>query len=75
MARGFEDFAKSGSQQKSVEEGETYEVTIEDKGKEGDGVAKIDGLVTFVPNTDVGDEVKVRIKKVSRNVAFAEKID
>lgn len=55
-----------------VEEGETYDVTIEDIGKEGDGVAKIENFVVFVPDTDVGDEVKVKINKVLRTLAFGE---
>ncbi len=75
MSPGFDDFARSAGSQESVEEGETYDVTIEDTGKEGDGVAKIDGLVVFVPDTSVGDEVTIKIKKVSRSVAFAEKVD
>ena len=52
--------------------GETYDVTIEDVGREGDGIARIEGFVVFVPNTKKGDSVKIRITKVSRRVAFAE---
>ncbi len=55
-----------------VEEGETYEVKIEDIGKEGDGVAKIDDFVIFVPETDVGDEVEIEITRVLRTLAFGE---
>ncbi len=55
-----------------VEEGETYEVKIEDIGKEGDGVAKIDDFVIFVPDTDVGDEVEIKITRVLRTLAFGE---
>jgi len=58
-----------------VEEGETYEVKIEDIGKEGDGVAKIDDFVIFVPNTDVGDEVEIKITRVLRTLAFGEVTD
>ncbi len=73
---GFDDFARqSASTRDKVEEGKEYDVTIEDTGKEGDGVAKIDGLVVFVPDTSVGDDITIKIKKVSRNVAFAEKVD
>lgn len=59
----------------SVKEGETYDVTIEDVGSQGDGVAKIEGLVVFVPGTKVGDEVQIRINKVGRSAAFAETVD
>lgn len=72
---GFDDFGKSGSSSDPVSEGETYEVTIEDVGKQGDGIAKIEGLVVFVPDTSVGDEVKIKINKVGRTAAFAEKVD
>jgi predicted RNA-binding protein with TRAM domain len=52
--------------------GETYDVTIEDVGREGDGIARVEGFVVFVPNTKKGDSVKIRVTKVSRRVAFAE---
>ncbi|NYB51440.1 MAG: TRAM domain-containing protein [Methanobacteriaceae archaeon] len=57
-----------------INEGEEYEVKIEDVGKEGDGITRIEGFVVFVPETKVGDEVKVRITSVRRRFAFAEKI-
>ncbi len=62
----------SGDRRAPVNVGETYDVTIGDVGKEGDGVARIEGFVVFVPNTKKGDSVKIRITKVSRRVAFAE---
>ena len=52
--------------------GETYDVTIEDVGREGDGIARIEGFVVFVPNTNKGDSVKIRVTKISRRVAFGE---
>lgn len=55
-----------------VSVGETYEVKIENIGREGDGIARIEGFVVFVPNTKVGDRVKIKITKVSRRVAFGE---
>ncbi|MHC1580042.1 MAG: TRAM domain-containing protein [Candidatus Alkanophagales archaeon] len=57
-----------------VSVGETYEVRIESIGREGDGIARIEGFVVFVPNTRVGDRVRIRITKVSRRVAFGEVI-
>jgi predicted RNA-binding protein with TRAM domain len=57
-----------------IQEGEEYEVKIEDVGKEGDGITRIEGFVVFVPDTKVGDEVKVRITSVRRRFAFAEKV-
>ncbi len=57
-----------------VKEGETYQVKIESIGREGDGIAKIDGFVVFVPGGQVGDEIDVKISKVTRRVAFGEKV-
>jgi predicted RNA-binding protein with TRAM domain len=58
-----------------VEVGETYEVTIEDIAKEGDGIARVKGFVIFVPNTAVGEDVSIKISKIMRNFAFAEKVE
>jgi len=55
-----------------IDVGETYDVTIEDVGREGDGITRIEGLVVFVPNTKKGYSVKIRVTKVSRRVGFAE---
>jgi predicted RNA-binding protein with TRAM domain len=54
--------------------GDTYDVKIDDVGREGDGIARIEGFVVFVPNTKKGESVKIRIRKVSRRAAFAEVI-
>ncbi|MBA1343026.1 MAG: 23S rRNA (uracil(1939)-C(5))-methyltransferase RlmD [ANME-2 cluster archaeon] len=54
-----------------VTEGESYDVTIEDLAREGDGVARIDGFVIFVPGTKVGDSVKIKVEKVMRRFAIA----
>lgn len=58
-----------------VNVGEVYDVTIEAKGEKGDGLAKKDGFVIFVPSVEVGDKVKIKINKVLKNVAFGEKVD
>ncbi len=55
-----------------VEEGKVYEAKIEDIGREGDGLARIQNFVVFVPGTKIGDEVKIRITKVHRRMAFGE---
>ena len=57
-----------------IKEGEEYEVKIEDLGKEGDGITRFEGFVVFVPETEVGEEIKVRITSVRRRFAFAEKV-
>ena len=55
-----------------VEAGETYDVTIEDVAREGDGIARVSGFVIFVPEASVGDEVTIKVTKVMRKFAFAE---
>jgi len=55
-----------------VEEGKVYEAKIEDMGREGDGLCRVDNFVVFVPGTKVGDQVKFRVTKVLRRVAFGE---
>ncbi len=55
-----------------VKEGEVYDVTIEAVGEKGDGIAKIKGFVIFVPGVKQGDQVKIKIGRVLRKVAFGE---
>jgi len=61
-----------GMRPSPVEEGKVYDVKIEDMGREGDGLARIENFVVFVAGTKVGDQVKVRITKVLRRMAIAE---
>jgi predicted RNA-binding protein with TRAM domain len=58
-----------------VEEGETYDVTIQDTARQGDGIARIEGFVIFVPNTKVGDEVRIKIERVLPKFAFASIVE
>lgn len=55
-----------------VNVGDELNVKIEAVGEKGDGIAKKDGFVLFVPNTQQGDDVRVRVTKVLRRVGFAE---
>ena len=57
-----------------VKVGDELDVAIEAVGEKGDGIAKKDGFVLFVPNTKEGDNVKVRVTRVLRKVGFAEVI-
>lgn len=56
-----------------VKVGESYDVSIDDVAKEGDGIARVEGFVIFVPQTKVGDKVKIKVNKVMRKFAIAEK--
>ena len=57
-----------------VKVGDEVDVTIEAVGEKGDGVAKVKGFVLFVPNTQQGENCKVRVTRVLKKVGFAEKI-
>ncbi|MCD6510921.1 MAG: TRAM domain-containing protein [Thermoprotei archaeon] len=52
--------------------GEEYTVKILEISRRGDGIAKIRGLIVFVPGVSPGDSVKVRITRVGRRYATAE---
>ncbi len=58
-----------------LEEGETYELRIESVGNKGDGIAKMDKFLVFIPNTTKGELVKAKIKKISGTLAFAEVVE
>ena len=57
---------------KPVEIGKEYNVKIEETSRRGEGIARIKGLVTFVPNAKPGENVKIRITRISRRFAEAE---
>jgi predicted RNA-binding protein with TRAM domain len=58
-----------------VEVGETYDVKIEDEGKTGDGIARIDGFVVFIPEAKVGQEVTIKVNATRRKFAFGELVE
>ena len=55
-----------------VNVGDEFDVKIEAVGEKGDGIAKKDGFVLFVPNTNIGDEVKISVTKILKTAGFAE---
>jgi predicted RNA-binding protein with TRAM domain len=55
-----------------VRSGEKYDVKIENIASKGDGIARINGFVIFVPDTSVGDEVTITVNKVLEKFAFGE---
>jgi len=65
--RGFESSSPA-----PVKVGDEFEVTIEAVGAKGDGIAKKEGFVLFVPGVQKGDNVKIRVTRVLRKVGFAE---
>lgn len=61
-----------GGPRPPVRVGEELDVTIEAVGEKGDGIAKKDGFVLFIPNVQEGQQVHVKVTKVLRKVGFAE---
>ncbi len=59
--------------QPPVEPGEIRYVEIEDLGKQGDGIARVErGYVIIVPGTEVGQRVKIEVTEVKSNFAVGE---
>jgi predicted RNA-binding protein with TRAM domain len=69
--RGFRG-RESGFAPKPVEIGKEYDVDVQETSRRGEGIARIQGLVTFIPNAKPGDHVKIRITRISRRFAEAE---
>ena len=57
-----------------VRAGDELTVEIEDVGSEGDGVAKVEGFTLFVPDTEAGETVEVRVTDVKPRFGFAERL-
>ncbi|RQG92896.1 TRAM domain-containing protein [Natrarchaeobius halalkaliphilus] len=58
-----------------VRSGDELEVEIVDVGDEGDGIASVEGYRLFVPGTETGDVVDVRIEDVKPNFGFANRLN
>jgi len=59
----------------ALTEGESYDVRIDAVGSKGDGIAKKDKYTIYVPGVVKGDIVKIKIKKITGNLAFADFIE
>ncbi|MBI1970808.1 TRAM domain-containing protein [Candidatus Woesearchaeota archaeon] len=71
---GYDDERQGSFGPIPVKVGDVLEVTIEAVGAKGDGIAKKDGFVLFVPGVKEGERIKIRVTKVLRKVGFAEKV-
>ena len=54
---------------------EIYEATVCDYTAEGQGIAKIDGCVVFIPNAIAGETVRVRIEKAQKTWAAGKIVE
>ena len=57
---------------KPVETGKEYDVQITETSRQGDGIARVQGLVIFVKGGKVGQSCKVKITNVGARFATAE---
>lgn len=55
-----------------VNVGEELDVRIEAVGEKGDGVAKKNGFVIFIPGVKEGQNVRIKVTRVLRKVGFGE---
>jgi predicted RNA-binding protein with TRAM domain len=56
-----------------VREGQEMEVVIDDIGSRGDGITRVQGFLIFVPKARIGERLRVKIIRVGRKFAIAEK--
>jgi len=61
--------------EKPVKVGEEIEVTVSEVSRRGDGVARVQGFVIFIPTAKQGMQAKIRIKEIRPNFATAELVD
>lgn len=59
---------------KPVEVGKIYNLEVTDTSKRGEGVAKFEGLVVFIPGAKPGQKLKAKITRVGARFAIAEPV-
>ncbi len=64
--------AQAGERLAPLEIDKVYEVRIEDMGKKGDGIAKYDRFIIYIPGVAKGMMVKIKIEKLIGNIAQAK---
>lgn len=57
---------------KPVSEGDPMTVEIEGLGDKGDGIARIEGYVLFVPGAEVGETYEIKVDQVGAKFGFGE---
>lgn len=65
-------FGGRSSFNKPVEVGKEYDVSITDTSRRGDGIAKVDGFIIFVPGTKQGQNVRIKVTQVSDRFASGQ---
>ena len=65
----------TGSFRKPVEVGKEYNVTISDISRRGEGIAKVEGFIVFVPGTKVGQNLRIKVTQVSERFASGQVVE
>ena len=73
--RGQKRFRPKKTFKAPIKVGEEYDVEITRLGKEGDGIATVKKCPVFVPDTKVGDKVKIKISGIKGRTAIGEVIE
>jgi predicted RNA-binding protein with TRAM domain len=55
--------------------GKEYDVTISDTSRRGEGIAKVDGFVIFVPGAKQGQQARIKITQVANRFATAQVVE
>ena len=58
-----------------VRKGDIVSIYIKDTSRKGDGVGKVEDFAVFVPGTEEGETVKVKITEVKKNCAVGKKVE
>ena len=61
--------------ERPVEKNEEYIVDIIDLGSDGEGIAKINDFVVFVPDAVMGDQVRIKMLKVKKNMGYGKVLE
>ncbi|AFA38577.1 putative RNA-binding protein, contains TRAM domain [Pyrobaculum oguniense TE7] len=70
--RGPSRGGRGPSGPKPVKEGDIVEVEVVEKSRKGDGVARVEGFVIFIPGAEPGQKVKVQIERVGGTYAVGK---
>ena len=58
-----------------MKKNEEYVVEIVDQGFQGEGIAKVDGHVVFVPGAIKGEKVKIKLLRVTSKACYAKVLE
>ena len=68
-------FGRGSGSNKPVEVGKEYNVSISDTSRRGEGIAKVEGFIIFVPGTKVGQNVRIKVTQVSERFASGQIVE